>query len=182
MAIKHHWGEYHPHLITLYTSLAYSYLKKGGDQIFAAQKLYEAALKAASASLGDNHIKTAAVKMDYGRLCLKKGSKQEALTYFVNAHSIYNDFLGKSALDTGHAAFQIAKLYEEQREFKLALEYASSACEIYQQYYAEAHEMRIFALWHKVCVLYTLRAEGVKVDSTVLYQVLLKRDQLIEEE
>jgi hypothetical protein len=47
---------------------------------------------------------------------------------------------------------QIAKIYEEQRNYNSALEYAANACEIYSKYYQEEHEMNIMALWLKVSI------------------------------
>jgi len=51
-------------------------------------------------TLGDNHIITAQVHSDLGKLQVRSGMAQSALQHFKKSFMIYESYFGKNALDT----------------------------------------------------------------------------------
>jgi tetratricopeptide (TPR) repeat protein len=119
--------------------------------------------------LGPNHLHTAQVYMDFGRLQNKLNNKEEALSCFEKAYLIYesafggisklriNIFSERHALSTGSAAFQLAEILEGQRRFQQAYDYSVKAAEIYLYLHGKHDEMYIYCLWKVICILYSLQ-------------------------
>ena len=78
--LEHHWGPYHPLHTTIYGIMAYLLISK--NRLEEAGLLYHSSLICCMRVLGPNHIQTAEVRMDYGRLYLKMKNKDQALEHF----------------------------------------------------------------------------------------------------
>jgi len=99
--------------------MAYLLITKGNLE--QAQLLYRSSLLCCTRVLGPNHIQTAEVYMDFGRLSLKMKNKEDSLLHFEEAFLIYESYFGKNALPTANAAMQIATIMEEQRKLNDAI-------------------------------------------------------------
>lgn len=88
---------------TVYSIMAFLLLEK--KNLEEAKHLYKSALVCCLRVLGPNHVQTAEVYMDYGRLYLRMDNKEEALIHFEKAYLIYDATFGKSTLETASAAF-----------------------------------------------------------------------------
>ena len=76
--------------------------------------MYQSSLICSLRVLGPNHIRTAEVHTDYGRLHLRmRHNRDEALQHFEEAFLIYDSYYGERALPTARAAIQIAQILEE---------------------------------------------------------------------
>ena len=128
--------------------------------------------------LGPNHIQTAEVHMDFGRLYLKMKNKDEALQHFEEAFLIFESFFGLQSLSTAQAAQQIANILEEQGKLHDAFRYADIASETFNQthVYGETSEKSVSALWLKLSISYALKRADVVGQCKRLFEALLKRD------
>ena len=99
-ALNHHWGSHHPLNITIYGILAFLMTENG--HLEEAELLHKSSLICCLQILGKNHIQTADVYMDFGRLYLKMNNKEEALINFESAYFIYQH---KNQLAWANASF-----------------------------------------------------------------------------
>jgi len=131
--------------------------------------------------LGPNHIQTGEVHMDYARLQLLKGKKDDSLKHFIEAQLIYKNYFGTEALQTAEASMQIANILEEDKRLKKAYEYAKVASTTYQTVYADDNPLIIKAMWQELSISYALfdKDTTLSLANSLFYQ-LAKRDQLIQ--
>jgi len=156
-----HWGQYHPLHSTIYSILAFLIMKYKGD-LQQAQSLYKASLICCNRALGPNHIHTAEVYMDFGRLFLKMGDKDKALVNFSKAFDIYEEgSLDRNNAPVANAALQIAVIKEAKREFKEALPYVRRAADVYLSLYGMTNEVYISSLWITVRILYGISPNDI---------------------
>lgn len=69
-----------------------------------AKYLYESSLICSLRVLGPNHIQTAEIHIDFGRLCLRLKHKDDSLQHFEEAYLIFDSYFGSSSLPTANAA------------------------------------------------------------------------------
>lgn len=69
-----------------------------------AKYLYQSSLICSLRVLGPNHIRTAEIHTDFGRLYLRMKNKDESLQHFEEAYLIYKSYFGETALPTARAA------------------------------------------------------------------------------
>jgi tetratricopeptide (TPR) repeat protein len=100
--LDHHWGPFHPLHSTIYGIMAHLLIQK--NKLDEAKYLYESSLICSLRVLGPNHIQTAEIHIDFGRLFLKMKNKDESLQHFEEAYLIYESYFGLSALPTANAA------------------------------------------------------------------------------
>lgn len=162
-ALDFHWGQYHPLHSTVYSILAYLLIKHK-DNLKQAKDLYNASLICCTRVLGPNHLHTAEVHMDFGRLYLKMNNKEEALASIEKAYLIYESSIEKCVIPLANAALQLAIIMEDQRRFKEALPYARKAAELYVSIHGGSNEMYISSLWLVVCITYSLSADEIVLD------------------
>ena len=130
-----HWGQYHPLHSRIYSILAYLIIKYKGN-LEQAKALYKASLISCNRVLGPNHMHTAEVYMDFGRLYLKMGSKDQALNSFEKAFTIYEKGgMEKCYVPLANSALQIANIKEVVGKYKDALSYARRATDLYLSIY-----------------------------------------------
>jgi len=77
-----------------------AYLLVIKNKMEEAKYLYQSSLLCCLRVLGPNHIQTAEVHMDFGRLYLKMKNKDEALQHFEEAFLIFESFFGIQSLST----------------------------------------------------------------------------------
>lgn len=106
--------------------------------------------------MGSNHIQTAEVYMDFGRLYLKQHSKSEALINFQAAFYIYQSYFGKQSIQCANSSFHIASIMEEQRRLKDALEFALIASDAYAKL-NDISDLAITSQWLVISISYSLR-------------------------
>jgi tetratricopeptide (TPR) repeat protein len=159
-----HWGTYHPLHATIYSILAYLLIKHK-DNLEQAEELYKASLICCTRVLGPNHLHTAEVYMDYGRLYLKMNNKEQALASIEKAYLIYESSIEKSQLPLANAALQLATILEDQRRFKEALPYARKAVEVFQNWQEGQHEMYVPSVWLVICIAYSLNFDDLVAPS-----------------
>jgi hypothetical protein len=70
--------------------------------------LYESALTCCLSELGENHILTAQVHTDLGKLQVRTGLQLSALSHFKLSFLIYESYYGSNAIDTAKTAVQVA--------------------------------------------------------------------------
>lgn len=162
-ALDFHWGQYHPLHSTVYSILAYLLIKHK-DNLKQAKDLYNASLICCTRVLGPNHLHTAEVHMDFGRLYLKMNSKEEALSSIEKAYLIYESAMEKCMVPLANAAHQLASILEDQRKFKEAFPYAKKAVELYVTIYGGSNEMYISSMWLAICISYSLLADDTVID------------------
>lgn len=100
--LDHHWGPYHPLNITIYSIMAHLLIQSG--KMEEAKHLYQSSLICSLRMLGPNHIQTAEIYIDFGRLYLRMKNKDDSLTNFEHAFLIYESYFGLNALPTANAA------------------------------------------------------------------------------
>ena len=96
VCLVHHWGQLHPLHSTIYGIMGFLMIENGS--LKEAEYCYKSSLSCCSKVLGPNHIQTAEVYMDFGRLYLKMHSKSEALINFHAAFYIYQSYFGRNSL------------------------------------------------------------------------------------
>jgi len=142
--LDHHWGPFHPLHSTIYGIMAHLLIQQG--KMEEAKYLYQSSLICSLRVLGPNHIRTAEIHSDFGRLYLRMKNKEESLQHFEEAYLIYESFFGQTALPTARAAIQIAQILEEYRgKLNDALRYATIATEAFRDIYGEDSEHTINA-------------------------------------
>ena len=122
-----------------------------------AEYCYMSSLSCCSKVLGPNHIQTAEVYMDFGRLYLKMHRKAEALVNFQAAYNINLIYFGKQSIPCGNSAFHIASIFEEQIRLNEAYEYALVANEAYKKVNGETNELTISSKWLMVSISFSLK-------------------------
>ncbi len=163
-ALDFHWGQYHPLHSTIYSILAYLIIKYK-DSLEQAQGLYKACLISCTRVLGPNHLHTAEVYMNFGRLYLRMNDKEQALENIEKAYLIYDAAI-ETAIEKNYgllanAALQLGTIIESQRRFKEALPYARKAAELYLALNGNANEVYITSVWLVICVGYSLAMDEV---------------------
>lgn len=171
----HHWGQFHPLHLTIYNIMAFLMIEN--SNLLEAETLYKCSLSCCSKVLGPNHIQTAEVYMDFGRLYLKMHSKYESLVNFQAAFYIYQSYFGKQSIPTANAAFHIASILEEQRKFDIACEFALIANDAYSKISGQMSDLSISSLWLVISINYSLRSSKVNEYWTQLFDILVKRDE-----
>mmetsp|Transcript_39107 Transcript_39107/g.37437 ORF Transcript_39107/g.37437 Transcript_39107/m.37437 type:complete len:168 (-) Transcript_39107:694-1197(-) len=156
-----------------------AYLLISRNKLEEAQYLYQSSLICCLRVLGPNHIQTAEIHMDFGRLYLKMKNKDESLQHFEQAFLIYDSYFGFNSLSTSNAAMQIATIMEEQGRLNDALKYVQIAAEAYEQFYGEEAEITIISLWLEISVAYALKHQNVVNLCKKLFGCLVKRDGMI---
>ncbi len=159
-ALQFHWGPYHPLHATIYSIMAYLMITHK-EKLELAQQLYQASLICCARVLGPNHVRTAEIYMDIGRLYLRMNNKEQALSNIEKAYLIYESAMERCTIPLAEAAFQLATIMEDQRRFKDALPYARKASELYVMKKGTASEMCIFSLWMVVCIAYYTMVDDV---------------------
>jgi len=94
--LDHHWGPFHPLHSTIYGIMAHLLIQRG--KLDEAKYLYESSLICSLRVLGPNHIQTAEIHIDFGRLYLRMKNKDESLQHFEEAYLIYESYYGPGAL------------------------------------------------------------------------------------
>jgi hypothetical protein len=69
-----------------------------------AKSLYQASIICCSRILGPNHLQTADIQMNYGKLQILRRNKVDAIAHFTEAYLIYARNLTNVALKTAEAA------------------------------------------------------------------------------
>ena len=128
---------------TIYGIMAYLLIQK--QKMEESKYLYQSSLLCCLRVLGPNHIQTAEVHMDFGRLYLRMKNKDESLQHFEEAFLIYESYFSQNALPTANAAMQIATILEEQGKLNDAYKYVQIASETYRQIHGDESEHTIFA-------------------------------------
>lgn len=169
-----HWGQYHPLHSTIYSILAYLLIKYK-ENLEQAQALYKASLISCTRVLGPNHLRTADVYMDFGRLYLRMNNKEQALASIEKAYLIYDasteTSIEKYYIPLANAALQLATIMEDQRRFKEALPYARKAADLYMSLYGVANEMHISSLWLVICIAYSIGTDDlVRIPCGIMYR------------
>jgi tetratricopeptide (TPR) repeat protein len=142
--LDHHWGPFHPLHSTIYGIMAHLLIQRG--KMDDAKYLYESSLICSLRVLGPNHIQTAEIHIDFGRLYLRMKKKDEALQHFEEAYLIYESYFGLTALPTANAAMQIATILEEQQgKLNDAYRYVQTATLAFREIYGDESEHTIFA-------------------------------------
>lgn len=128
-----------------------------------AKYLYESSLICSLRVLGPNHIQTAEIHIDFGRLYLRMKNKDESLQHFEEAYLIYESYFGQSALPTANAAMQIATILEEQQgKLNDAFTYVQIATNAFRDIYGDESEHTIFAQFLALGISYALRHDTVR--------------------
>lgn len=177
--LEHHWGEMHPLHTTIYEIMAFLMIECG--KFKEAEYLYKASLSCCSKVLGPNHIQTAEVYMDFGRLYLRMNHKNESLINFQAAYYIYLSYFGKSSIPVSNAAFQIAKIMEENGRYIDGLEYAITASDGYGKLHGQISDYAILSLWLVIIISYALKHDKTSEYCNLMYEMLVKREQFDEE-
>lgn len=177
-----HWGQYHPLHSTIYSILAFLLIKYK-ENLEKAQSLYKASLISCTRVLGPNHIRTAEVYMDFGRLYLKMNNKEQALANIEKAYSIYDacseGTSEKYYVPLANAALQLANIMEEQHRFKQAFPHARRAADLYLSLYGIANEVYISSLWLVVCIGYSIEPDNIVEDyCKKLFEAIETREKL----
>ena len=173
--LVHHWGQLHPLHSTIYNIMAFLMIDSGS--LKEAEYCYKSSLSCCSKVLGPNHIQTAEVYMDFGRLYLRMHRKSEALVNFQAAFNIYQSYFEKQSLPCGNAAFHIATIMEEQRRLDDALEYALIASEAYSKINGTISDLAICSQWLVISIAYSLKEPKTPEYCTGLFEVLCQRDE-----
>jgi len=170
-SLDYHWGEYHPLHATIYSILAHLLIKYK-ENLKQAQSLYKASLISCIRVLGPNHLRTAEVYMDFGKLYLRMGNKEQALINMEKAYFIYEvekvSITGKHLALLANAALQIATILEGQRRFKEAISYSRKATELYFNLKGIDSETYIASLWLLICISYEISSNetvGFKLNN-----------------
>ena len=173
-----HWGQLHPLHSTIYGIMAFLMIES--NSLKEAEYWYKASLTCCSKVLGSNHVQTAEVYMDFGRLYLKMHLKPEALANFRTAYYIYLSYFGKLSIPWANAAFYVATIMEEQRKLDEALEYALIASDSYIKLNGLISDLSITSQWMVVSISYSLKDPNIKEYWIQLYDMLVKRDKNYE--
>ena len=129
-ALEYHWGPYHPLHCTLYSILAFLYMKKGNFD--EALILYKNSLMCSLRVLGPNHPHTAEIYIELGNLYVQKNSVSEAITAIEKGFSVYQASLGINAIVTVTAGVKLAQLYIQTRKFDKALPLIKNAIVVHE--------------------------------------------------
>ena len=178
--LDHHWGPFHPLHSTLYGIMAHLLISQSQPpKLEEAKYLYQSSLICSLRVLGPNHIRTAEVHTDYGRLHLRmRHNRDEALQHFEEAFLIYESYYGERALPTARAAIQIAQILEEQKgKLNDALKYATIATEAFRDIYGDESEHTINAQFLALSISYSLKNPKIRDLYEKLFEALLKRDR-----
>ncbi|CAI2362249.1 unnamed protein product [Moneuplotes crassus] len=178
MCLVHHWGQLHPLHCTIYNIMAFLMIDEGS--LKEAEYCYMSSLSCCSKVLGTNHIQTAEVYMDFGRLYLKMHRKSEALVNFQAAFNIYQSYFEKQSLPCGNAGFHIATILEEERRLHEAFEYAQIAVEAYSKINGQASDLAISSQWLIISISFSLKSAKTEEYSAELFRNLNERDQHIQ--
>jgi hypothetical protein len=177
--LVHHWGQLHPLHLIIYNIMAFLMIENGS--LLEAEYLYKSSLSWCSKVLGPNHIQTAEVYMDIGRLYLKMHSKHEALVNFQAAFYIYQSYFGKQSIPSANAAFHIASIMEEHNRLGEACEFALIASDAYSKINGQMSDLAISSLWLVISISYSLRSPKINEFSVQLFDIMVKRDEDIKE-
>ena len=178
--LDHHWGPFHPLHSTLYGIMVHLLVSQSQPpKLEEAKYLYQSSLICSLRVLGPNHIRTAEVHTDYGRLHLRmRHNRDEALQHFEEAFLIYESYYGERALPTARAAIQIAQILEEQKgKLNDALKYATIATEAFRDIYGDESEHTINAQFLALSISYSLKNPRIRDLSEKLFEALVKRDR-----
>ena len=131
--------------------------------------------------LGPNHIQTADVHMDFGKLYLIKNKKSESLQHFIEAYLIYDSYFGQNALQTAEAAMNVATILEEDGKVKEAFIYAKVAASTYTNVFSVENPTTIQALWQQLSISYALKEPDTVKQTSHLLNALSKRDLMSQD-
>ena len=109
--LEHHWGPFHPLQITVYGLMANMMIES--NLLSPAMHLLESSLSCCLSVLGPNHIVTAEVHVDLGKLQVRTGMHTNALQHFKQSYLVYKSYFGGGALDTAKSALQVACIQED---------------------------------------------------------------------
>eukprot|EP01022_Parablepharisma_sp_SALTPOND_P010992 TRINITY_DN1454_c0_g2_i1.p1 TRINITY_DN1454_c0_g2~~TRINITY_DN1454_c0_g2_i1.p1 ORF type:complete len:1135 (-),score=143.33 TRINITY_DN1454_c0_g2_i1:10055-13459(-) len=167
-ALDFHWSVFHTLHTTVYTILAYliTQYKESYEDV---HNLYKACLVSCTRVLGPNHLHTADVYMDIGRLWLKMGNKGQALDNIEKAYLIYEasieTSIEKNYALLANAALLLGGIIESQRRYKEALVYARKAAELYERLYAKTNETYIESMWLVISICYAMGMDELVVKN-----------------
>jgi hypothetical protein len=89
--LEHHWGPQHPYQTTIYGVMAN--LMMCIDRMPDARFLLMSSLTCCQQVLGVNHIMTAKVHEDIGKLQVRMGVQSDALNHFKQSFQILSSYL-----------------------------------------------------------------------------------------
>ena len=173
--LVNHWGQFHPIHSIIYWIMADLMIES--KNLKEAEYWYKSSLLCWSKVLGPNHIQTAEVYMNFGRLYLKLNLKPEALVNFQAAYFIYFSYLGKQSLPCANSAFHISSIMEEQGRLEEGLKYALIASDSYLKIKGQVSFSTITSQWLVVSISYSLRDSKVNEYWNQLYEMLTKMDK-----
>ena len=173
--LEHNWGPEHPLHTTIYRIMAFLMIEC--NKFKEAEILYKASLSCCSKVLGPNHIQTAEVYMDFGRLYLRMSYKNESLTNFQAAYYIYLSYFGKNSIPVANAAFQISKIMEENGRLEQGLEYAVIAYDGYSKLNGQISDYAILSLWIVITISYSLKNSKTAEYWNLMYETLIEREE-----
>lgn len=129
-AIDFHWGIAHPMHASVYSIMAFLYLKK---QLFEeALVLFKSSLMCCTKALGANHPYTAEVYMELGNYYSSVGHPNDALSSVEKAFAIYESNDGRKSLQAASSALIIAELTAHLGRKDTTLQMVELCIEIYE--------------------------------------------------
>jgi tetratricopeptide (TPR) repeat protein len=135
-------------------------------QYTQAEYLYLSSEKCCKRVLGANHIRTAEVYLDLGKLYWKMGKKDEAHKNIEKSYQIFEKL--NDNVQIASSAFQLAIIYQDQRRFGEAMKFSKRASEIYQVLYSVnnmSNETLIISLWLTMCVAFSIGQDTVVLEQ-----------------